>query len=543
MSGEAPPFQLAKERDSTLTSLTFFYNNFYFYLFELIPEVKPLFKRGIKLQGKMLANVIRFIVHNLNESNHATFVASLTHLARVHNQRGIIAQWYDIMGLVLIHTMRLCTGTDYFSEELKEAWIHVYSKMMAVIIPVVVRGELPIEEDQGEAVNNQQNKKLVYNYKDGAESDHSTGANKSDKVHEGDQSKTKMTQVTLKTQAGGAPSLAVGQTAHDHSTHYHTVNHSSPHVRHVHQEFSSTLQSGRDSPNNMTVSKPIQHHEPKEVESTDASTEPLPVAAGEKDSSQASPVLLFTGEKCPFTKQRSSGTSSAYHSQPGTISPVVQMTNDSPGSCSYSASSDVSPMRLSAHPLSLNPEEKVHYSNGSHLPVAHTHRFRRLEKALIIAEAMEAELNVCDRVFGFRKFDKCFIGGEAVDWMIQNKYVSDIVDAVAIGNALCRARIIANVDNSLHFSNDLSYYQFLSNHLYTNKPGENDDEIRELALTEEQKKKKMQYEPVNYAALATPIRVNSVKSAAPHSSQQPSSHTKESHGRQEEAEAVSGAIN
>lgn len=542
MSGEAPPYQLAKERDPTLTSLTFFYNNFYFYLFELIPECKPLFKRGIQAQGKMLANVIRFIVHNLNEANHGTFVASLTHLARVHNQRGIIAQWYDIMGLVLIHTMRLCTGTDYFTDQLKDAWIQVYSKMMAVIIPVVVRGELP--DHEGDAVQNPEKKKsnLVYNYKEGVESDQSTHSKGKSGLGA---DKSRMTHITVKGKQSSA-----GHPIHRHDTdssemskdvptHYKAHEHSSPHVRNVHQEFSTTLtlQSPpnltRDSPNNtITASvKPITHHEPKDGESNEASPEPVP----QSTTDHSTPVSLFSGEKCPFTGHTNHRSINGTPVHPGLISPLVQL-KDSPGSCPVGGdySADVSPMPpLAGHPMSVNPEEKSHFGHGSHLPTAHTHKFRRLEKALIVAEAMEQELNICDRVFGFRKFEKCFIGAEAVDWMIANKYASDVVDAVSIGTVLCRARIIANVDNSLHFSNDLSYYQYLANRMYTSKPGEMDEEIRAFVLTDEQKKKKMEHEPVNYAALTVPMRTQT-KTNGTHSppAQHASSHARET-GRPE----------
>lgn len=39
--------------------------------------------------------------------------------------------------------MRICTGDKYFTDAHKDAWVHIYSKMMSVIIPVVVAGTIP----------------------------------------------------------------------------------------------------------------------------------------------------------------------------------------------------------------------------------------------------------------------------------------------------------------------------------------------------------------------------------------------------------------
>jgi hypothetical protein len=54
--------------------------------------------------------------------------------------------------MVLIHTVRTCIGADRFTPELRSDWIAVYSKMMNVMIPIVISGRLPDENDQD--VNN-----------------------------------------------------------------------------------------------------------------------------------------------------------------------------------------------------------------------------------------------------------------------------------------------------------------------------------------------------------------------------------------------------
>lgn len=94
-------------------------------------------------QGKMLANVVKYIITNLDDNNAAVFKDSLGHLARVHNARGVTADHYSVMGMCLIHTVRICCGTKFFTDAHKDAWVHIYSKMMNVIIPVVVAGTIP----------------------------------------------------------------------------------------------------------------------------------------------------------------------------------------------------------------------------------------------------------------------------------------------------------------------------------------------------------------------------------------------------------------
>ncbi len=42
-------------------------------LFGIIPEVKPLFTRAMKAQGRMLANVVRFIVSKVRDDDD-TFI-------------------------------------------------------------------------------------------------------------------------------------------------------------------------------------------------------------------------------------------------------------------------------------------------------------------------------------------------------------------------------------------------------------------------------------------------------------------------------------
>lgn len=67
LTGISRGYKLAHEREN-LEPATYFYNNLYHLLFELIPECKPMFHNSIRTQGTMLGTVIKFIV----KSNEGT---------------------------------------------------------------------------------------------------------------------------------------------------------------------------------------------------------------------------------------------------------------------------------------------------------------------------------------------------------------------------------------------------------------------------------------------------------------------------------------
>lgn len=146
MSGQSTPYLTARTTNPQLTPIVFFYDTFYGRLFDWIPQVKPLFKGSMHRQGRMLANIVRFIVHNLEAENAAHFVENLTRLTRAHNVIGVTPEYYSVMGMTLVHTVRKCMGDEEFTDVHRHAWVVVYSKMMEVMIPVAVSGALPEKE-------------------------------------------------------------------------------------------------------------------------------------------------------------------------------------------------------------------------------------------------------------------------------------------------------------------------------------------------------------------------------------------------------------
>ncbi len=111
----------------------------------MAPEAKPLFKRGITAQGRMLANVLQHVLSHLSPDKEKEFKEALVIMTKFHNKLGIVAAHYSLMGTILLHSVRLCVGEENYTAPVQNAWVQVYSKIMAVVIPVVVSQELPKE--------------------------------------------------------------------------------------------------------------------------------------------------------------------------------------------------------------------------------------------------------------------------------------------------------------------------------------------------------------------------------------------------------------
>lgn len=97
---------------------------FYQRLFELDPELKPLFKNDMAKQRKMLMQVISKSVRSLDQLE--TLIPVLQELGRRHASYGVKEQHYDTVARALIWTLAKGLGDD-FTEELQNAWIVTYA--------------------------------------------------------------------------------------------------------------------------------------------------------------------------------------------------------------------------------------------------------------------------------------------------------------------------------------------------------------------------------------------------------------------------------
>ena len=97
---------------------------FYGKLFELDPDLKPLFKGDMQEQGKKLMTMITVAVNGLNDLGK--IVSAVKALGVRHVGYGVKDAHYDTVGSALIWTLGKGLGEE-FTDALKAAWIKVYT--------------------------------------------------------------------------------------------------------------------------------------------------------------------------------------------------------------------------------------------------------------------------------------------------------------------------------------------------------------------------------------------------------------------------------
>lgn len=97
---------------------------FYGRVFEIAPQVKPLFSNSdMKQQGRKLMQMLTVAVNGLN--NLEAIVPAVKELGARHINYGVTDEMYAIVGQALLWTLEKGLE-DGFTEEVKEAWTVVY---------------------------------------------------------------------------------------------------------------------------------------------------------------------------------------------------------------------------------------------------------------------------------------------------------------------------------------------------------------------------------------------------------------------------------
>ena len=97
---------------------------FYGRLFELDPNLKPLFKGDMTEQGKKLMTMITVAVNGLDDLDK--IVSAVKQLGVRHVGYGVKDSHYDTVGSALIWTLGKGLGEE-FTESLKNSWVKVYN--------------------------------------------------------------------------------------------------------------------------------------------------------------------------------------------------------------------------------------------------------------------------------------------------------------------------------------------------------------------------------------------------------------------------------
>jgi hemoglobin-like flavoprotein len=103
---------------------------FYGRLFELDPELKPLFKSDIREQGRKLMQMLSMTVRGLNDP--AKLLPAVEDLGRRHIDYGVRSRDYDTVGSALLWTLEKGLGKASTSE-VKEAWSAAYGLLASAM--------------------------------------------------------------------------------------------------------------------------------------------------------------------------------------------------------------------------------------------------------------------------------------------------------------------------------------------------------------------------------------------------------------------------
>lgn len=91
--------------------------------------------------------------------------------------------------------------------------------------------------------------------------------------------------------------------------------------------------------------------------------------------------------------------------------------------------------------------------------------FKNLQRAATadlgaLAERMRAGVAVKSRSYRLRSYDACFVGREAVDWLIEQRVVQTRDTAVVLGEVLRKASHFRSLQGASQFADDGLYYRF-----------------------------------------------------------------------------------
>jgi hemoglobin-like flavoprotein len=104
---------------------------FYGRLFEIAPEVKPLFKGEITEQGRKLMATLAVVVNGLD--NLPSILPAASALAKKHVGYGVKAEHYTPVGAALLWTLERGLGADW-TPPVAAAWTNAYTTLSGFMI-------------------------------------------------------------------------------------------------------------------------------------------------------------------------------------------------------------------------------------------------------------------------------------------------------------------------------------------------------------------------------------------------------------------------
>jgi nitric oxide dioxygenase len=112
---------------------------FYERVFEIAPEVRPLFRGDMDEQGRMFMSMLTLAANGLDAFD--SLKPALRELAIRHADYGVKAEHYAPFGAALIWVVERSLG-EGFTEEVRSAWISVYGALSEVMIEAAYGGAI-----------------------------------------------------------------------------------------------------------------------------------------------------------------------------------------------------------------------------------------------------------------------------------------------------------------------------------------------------------------------------------------------------------------
>jgi len=100
---------------------------FYNRLFEVMPEVKPMFNRStIPEQSKKLMTMLSYVIARLDRLDQ--IIEEIRRMARRHTQYGVEDRHYQAVGEALLFTLEKGLGGNW-NHNLGDAWSNIYQTL------------------------------------------------------------------------------------------------------------------------------------------------------------------------------------------------------------------------------------------------------------------------------------------------------------------------------------------------------------------------------------------------------------------------------
>ncbi len=117
---------------------------FYDRLFEIAPDVRPMFPDNMSEQKTKLMDMLGTAVNNLHQVE--AIVPAVQELGRKHVGYGVKNEHYDQVGAALLWTLEKGLG-DAFTPPVKEAWTATYGTLAGVMQEAAA--DMPPPEKKG----------------------------------------------------------------------------------------------------------------------------------------------------------------------------------------------------------------------------------------------------------------------------------------------------------------------------------------------------------------------------------------------------------